>query len=158
MKIRKIATMRTATVSVLVAGLALGLGACATMPKGRDRIVKATPVCSSQTVEIYFEPFSADVTRESAAVIKAAAHSASGCKVAGVDVLGLADANGGDVDSNLELSKKRAQAVTAALSAAGLPAAEFKVSAAGQAGAVNKKGQDRPLRRRVEVIMRLAPL
>lgn len=144
-----------AKLTLLVAGLSLA--ACASAPTGRDRIVKAPARCDSQTVQIYFEPFSASVTRESSAVVKAAAHATVGCKVVGVDVLGLADANGGDADSNLELSKRRAQAVSVALTAAGLPAAEFKLSAAGQAGAVNKSGQDRPLRRRVDVVIRLAP-
>jgi len=47
--------------------------------------------------------------------------------------------------------------VTAALSAAGLPAGEFKLSAAGEAGAVTSSGKARPLRRRVDVVLHLAP-
>ena len=39
--------------------------------------------------------------------------------------MGLADA-AGEPDANLELPKRRAQSVTAALAAAGLPAAEFQ--------------------------------
>jgi outer membrane protein OmpA-like peptidoglycan-associated protein len=74
--------------------------------------------------------------------------------VASVDVLGLSDAVGA-ADANLELSKRRAQSVTAALTAAGLPAGEFRVGAAGQAGAVTADGKARPLRRRVDVVLHL---
>ena len=70
-------------------------------------------------------------------------------------MLGLADATG-EAQANLELSKRRAQSVSQALADAGLPAAEFKVSAAGQAGALTNDGRA-PLRRRTDVIFHLAP-
>ena len=143
---------RTASVAILVA---LGLGGCASPLKGRDRIVKAAPPCADQTVQIYFEAESADITREGRAVLRAAAAQARPCKVASVDVLGLAD-SAGAADANLELSKRRAQSVTAALTAAGLPAGEIKASAAGQTGAVTAAGQARPLRRRADVVLHLS--
>jgi peptidoglycan-associated lipoprotein len=133
------------------AALMVGLSACAT---GGRTLVRSTPTCVNQTVQIYFEPQSSELTREGAAVIGAAARSARGCEVAGVDVLGLADATGA-ADANLELSKRRAQSVTAALKAAGLPDGQFDVSAAGQAGATTRSGEGRPLRRRVDVVLRL---
>ena len=142
---------RMATMGVL----ALSLAACATVQKARDRIVKAPTTCVDQTVQIYFEPQSAELTREGKAVINAAAGSARGCKVASVEVLGLADAVGAAGD-NLELSKRRAQSVTAALASAGLPAAEFRVSAAGDAGATTSGGQARPLRRRADIVLHLS--
>ena len=140
-----------------VSGLALvmGLGACTTLETARDRIVKRAPACPDQAVEIYFEPESSDVTPESRAVIAGAAQSTQACKVKSVEVLGLADA-AGDPQANLALSERRAQSVAAALSAAGLPTAEFKVAAAGQAGALTANGQSRPLRRRVDVILHLS--
>ncbi len=58
---------------------------------------------------------------------------------------GLADAAGTSAD-NPALSKARATAVTEALQRAGLPAAEFEVAAAGDAGAVNRQGEAAPLR------------
>ncbi|WP_299543545.1 OmpA family protein [Phenylobacterium sp.] len=143
----------TASVAMI---LALGLGGCAAMKTGRDRIVKAPPRCADQTVEVYFDAESAEVTKEGRAVIAAAAREGRPCKVAGVDVLGLSDSAGG-ADANLELSKRRAQSVTAALAAAGLPAGEFKVQAAGQAGSLTAGGQARPLRRRVDVVLHLSP-
>jgi outer membrane protein OmpA-like peptidoglycan-associated protein len=134
--------------------VALTLSACTTV-KTRDQIVQATH-CVDQTVQIYFEADSAEVTKEGRAVLKLAAGDSKACKVSGVDVLGLADAAGAP-GANLELSKRRAQAVTEALTAAGLPAAEFKLAAAGSAEAINSKGDARPLRRRTDVVLHLSP-
>ncbi len=158
MTIRKTATGKTGAIRVgAVALLVLGLGACATVKSARDRIVRAPASCTDQTVQIYFESYSAEVTREGRAVLNLTAKdSQSRCKVIGVDVLGLADSVGA-AGANLELSKKRAQAVTDALTAAGLPVAEFKLTAAGDAGAVNAKGDSRLLRRRADVVLHLAP-
>jgi outer membrane protein OmpA-like peptidoglycan-associated protein len=133
--------------------LALALGGCATMQHARDRIVKRAPQCQDQTAQIYFDPQSAEVTQEGRAVLAAAAREAKGCKVAGIEVLGLADASGG-ADANLALSERRAQAVTTALAAAGLPPAEVRISAAGQAGATTAQGMA-PLRRRADVVLHL---
>ena len=58
---------------------------------------------------------------------------------------------------NLALSKARATAVTQALQRAGLPAAEFDVTASGDAGAVNRQGEAAPLRRRVDVMIAISP-
>ena len=141
---------KTAAVAVLV----LGLSACATVKSARDRIVRAPVRCTDQTVQIYFEPDSAEVTKDGRAVLQAAAGQAKGCKVASVSVLGLADAAGAPA-ANLELSKRRADAVAKALAATGLPAAEFDTAAAGQAGAVTASGDTRPLRRRADVTLKL---
>jgi peptidoglycan-associated lipoprotein len=144
---------RTASVALI---LVLGLGGCASLKTGRERIVKTAPRCVDQTAQIYFEAESAELTKEGRAVIAAAAGESRPCKVTSVEVLGLADSVGAP-EVNLELSKRRAQSVTAALSAAGLPAGEFKVLAAGQAGATTAGGQARPLRRRVDVVLHLSP-
>jgi outer membrane protein OmpA-like peptidoglycan-associated protein len=140
-----------------VALLVLGLSACATVRSARDRIVRPSARCADQTVEVYFEQFSAEISKEGRQVIAAAAQTARPCRVTGVDVLGLADSVGGDQASNLELSKKRARAVTEALTASSLPDAKFQVAAAGEAGAVTAKGQAAPMRRRVDIVLHLAP-
>jgi outer membrane protein OmpA-like peptidoglycan-associated protein len=146
-----------------IAGLGTGLaavlllaGGCTTIGTARAKLVKTQPHCVDQTVQIYFEPQSAELTREARMVIDQAASSAASCKVAAVDVVGLSDAAGAP-GANLELSRKRADAVAAALAANGLPPAAFKVEAAGQAGAVTDDGKAHPVRRRAEVTLRLSP-
>ena len=148
---------RTASVAILlVLGVGSGLAGCAAMPKGRDRIVRAAAHCADLTVQIYFEPSSAEVTKEGRAVLAAAAAQSRPCKVTSVDVLGLADNVGGDSTANMELSKRRAQSVTNSLTAIGLPAADFKLSAAGEAGATTSRAESKPLRRRADVVLHLS--
>lgn len=74
--------------------LALVASGCASIKSARDRIVRAPARCADETVQIYFEPESAEVTKEGRAVLMAAAAQSRPCKVASVDVLGLADAAG----------------------------------------------------------------
>lgn len=134
---------------------AAGLSGCAGQGAERAQLVRAPQRCVDQTVQVYFEPWSAELTQEGRLVIDAAAQNVRGCRVAAVQVLGLADAAGAP-GPNLELSKKRAAAVSQALAASGLPAAEFRVAAAGQAGALTPEGAAAPLRRRVDVTLRMA--
>lgn len=143
--------MRSFTVAALAA--VSMLGACSTMQA--SRVVRAPAHCVDQTVQVYFEPFSSELTPEGASVIKAAADTVRGCRISSIDVLGLADAVGAP-DANLELSKERARSVSQALGAAGLPAADMNVAAAGAAGAVTASGKARPLRRRVDVTLHVA--
>jgi outer membrane protein OmpA-like peptidoglycan-associated protein len=142
---------RTAAVAVLV----LGLGACTTIDRARERIVRVPYRCVDQTVQIYFDPGAAEVPDEGRAVIRQAAEEARGCSVGRVEVIGLADSAGGP-EANLELSKRRAQSVTAALASAGLPAAEFRVAAGGETGAATADGKAAPLRRRADVVLRMS--
>lgn len=132
--------------------LAVGLASCAA--GGRGALVRAPAVCQDISVPIYFEPNQAQVTREGRRVLVASAAQARGCSVDAVRVLGLADA-AGDPQANLELSKRRAASVAEAILKAGLPAAEFEVAAAGQAGALTPSGQV-PVRRRADVTLKLS--
>lgn len=150
--------MTQGKLAIVTLGLLVGLSACATAQKNpRDRIVRRAAVCVDQAAQIYFDADSAVITKEGRALLAATAGDRKSCRVTAVEVVGLADAAGAP-GANLELSTRRAQAVTAALTASGLPAAEFKVSAAGQTGATTARGQAQPLRRRVDVLFRLAPL
>jgi outer membrane protein OmpA-like peptidoglycan-associated protein len=133
---------------------AVGMNGCAST--GREQaLVRAPQSCADQTVHVYFDAWSADLTQEGRMVIDAAAKSVHACQVNAVEVLGLADAVGA-AEPNLELSRKRADAVSQALSAAGLPAAKFEIAAAGQTGAVTADGEAKPLRRRVDVTLKVA--
>lgn len=146
--------MERTTTTLAALSLMLGLSACASQGDGRDRLVKAPKLCQDLTVPVYFEPNQAQITREGRRVIAAGAAQARGCQVDAVRVLGLADA-AGDPAANLELSKQRAASVADAVRSAGLPAAEFEVAAAGQAGSVTAAGQV-PVRRRADITLKLS--
>jgi outer membrane protein OmpA-like peptidoglycan-associated protein len=135
---------------------ALSLAACSTLETAQERSAGPPQRCAPQTVQIYFEPDSAEVTPEGRAVIAQAARQAQGCLVDTVRVTGLADAAGAP-EPNLELSRRRAQSVTAALASSGLPAAEFDLEAVGQDGAVAPDGSKQPLRRRADVVLTMKP-
>jgi peptidoglycan-associated lipoprotein len=136
--------------------LACMTAACASLPGGRAAIERAPVVCQTINITLYFEQNSADVTDEARAVLRTASSRARGCEVDGVRVVGLADAQGAP-DANLELSEARADAVTAALEAAGFRNAAFEVDAAGAAGSITSAGQAAPLRRRADIAITLSP-
>ena len=140
----------TAIGMVLAAGLVTGCTTTSPWPKSRSQIVEMAPTCEDFAVQIYFERDSAEVTTEARGVLKGAGALTRNCKVASVHVVGLADAVGA-ADVNLELSKKRANAVTEALAKVGFRHVEFDVAAAGDLGAVTKNGEAKPLRRRADV-------
>jgi peptidoglycan-associated lipoprotein len=133
----------------------MAVGGCASVRSARDRIVKPQVRCANVTVQIYFEADSAELTSDGRAVLQAASGQAKACKVDSVSVVGLADAAGAP-EANLALSARRADAVTRALAATGLPAAEFDKTAVGQQGAVTAAGDTRPLRRRADVTLKLS--
>jgi len=133
-------------------GALLALGGCQTW---LNRPLVEDTSCADVSAEIYFQPDSAALGPDAQQLIQAAADQAQGCAVTRVDVLGLADAPGSS-SANLTLSQARAKAVTAALAAARLPAAQFHVQAAGDAGAVTEGGLAQPMRRRVDIVLRLA--
>jgi len=143
------------TAGLMAATLLVALGGCASMRSTRDRIVRPTPVCQDAVVPIYFAPGAAVLPPGGRRVIAAAAARARGCVVKSVSVMGLADAEG-DPAANLALSRRRAQSVSEAVAAAGLPPAEFDIAAAGEAGATTRKGMAAPLRRRAEITLRLS--
>lgn len=139
----------------VVGMMALGglMAGCATKnpwPKSRSQIVQTAPSCEDFSVQIYFENKSAKLTTEARSVLKGADAVATGCKVASVRVVGLADAVGSP-DASLAVSKQRADTVTKALSKMGYGNVEFDVGAAGDVGATTSDGEARPLRRRADI-------
>jgi peptidoglycan-associated lipoprotein len=141
-------------------GLAALALAAATMVSGcgatryftRDQLVATPATCVPQRFDIYFADSEAGLTPAATQAITAAADLLKGCQINRVQVLGLADARGGQ-SANLSLSERRAQAVAAALAQAGWPAPAFDVSAAGDTGATTDTGVREPLRRRTEVLV-----
>jgi outer membrane protein OmpA-like peptidoglycan-associated protein len=138
-----------------VVGLVGALAGCAQMSSlGSRAQISTTPRCADFLFSVYFADRSVDLTRPARAVLDNAGRHAAGCPVASVEVVGLADYRG-PVESNLELSRQRAQNVAEALIGAGLPAPSFKLNAVGESGAISPEGA-KPLRRRADIYIRFA--
>ena len=131
-------------------GLVAGCGTTTPWPKSRSQIVETAPSCEDFSVQIYFQSESAKLTNEARSVLKGADALATGCKVASVRIVGLADAVGAPA-ANLTLSKARADTVTQALNKIGYSNVTIEVGAAGDAGAMTSDGESRPLRRRADI-------
>ncbi len=141
--------MRPIAFATALSLAALSLGACATTP--RFETSSFNP-CEDVSIALYFESFSAEIGPEARAALKGAARQTKGCNVRAIDVLGLADPVGA-VDTNQKLSEDRALAVSEALRGLGLTG--MKLAAAGETGSVATGGAVAPLRRRVDIIIRL---
>ena len=144
------------TAAVLAASVgAATLGGCAQVQKFRSRneMVKA-PACTDFSFPVYFAEGSAQMPAAALQVIRQHAAQARACPIATIDVTGLADA-GGSAQANLDLSKRRAAAVTTALTGNGYPASAIRVGAAGDLGAQTAAGVA-PLRRRTEGSVKFA--
>jgi outer membrane protein OmpA-like peptidoglycan-associated protein len=139
----------------MVIGLGLALAGCQT-ERPPAPVIAPPPSCHDIDFSIYFEPGSAGITREAAQLISSARDRAQGCRVTGIVVVGLADAKGAR-GANLELSKARADSVSRFLAASGFSNVEFREGAAGAAGAATPAGAQKPLRRRADVAIHLAP-
>jgi outer membrane protein OmpA-like peptidoglycan-associated protein len=138
-----------------VLALSAALGGCQNERRAAAApLIQAPPDCVDINFPIYFEPRSAAITREAGQLITIAGTRSRGCDVTGIVVVGLADVHGAP-GANLELSRRRADAVTHALHRSGFTTVQFRESAVGVAGAETAAGDARPLRRRVEVSIHL---
>ena len=137
--------------------VALALTGCQTSRARYSGPLIARPAnCVDIDFPIYFEGGSASVTREADRRIVDASQRANGCRVTGIDVMGLADAPGAP-EVNYLLSQRRAKAVAEALRRRGFRAVEPNEGAAGAINATAASGAERPLRRRADVAIHLAP-
>jgi outer membrane protein OmpA-like peptidoglycan-associated protein len=147
------ASMGVAKSLGLLALAGFGLAACNTIPlPGGPKPAGIANVCEDFTVSIYFDRGAYRLTREAKAVLDSAGGRARGCQAGTVEVTGLADAVGAP-DANLQLSERRAAAVTQALNRLGFK--DVRVSADGASGARTANGADQPLRRRTDVVVHL---
>jgi len=147
--------MRRARFLLIIGALGLMAAACAETPAPKPTpvaAVKLPPACADFSFPIYFEKGSDQLTTAARAVIDTGVQQTRGCKVSKIEVLGLADADGPRL-RNLELSRRRADAVAKALAGEGLPAPVFDIEAIGEAGARAPDGKPEPLRRRTEVVI-----
>jgi outer membrane protein OmpA-like peptidoglycan-associated protein len=146
-----------AAFTTLGVGLAVTLAGCGGLSgMGTRARIATTPHCTDFFFPIYFADFSAELTAPASKVIANAGGHAAGCKVASVEVVGLADYQG-PAEPNLALSRQRAERVAGALAKAGLPRPAFKLSALGEDGALTAEGAPKPLRRRADVYIRFTP-
>ena len=144
-------------------GLTVLLGAsllagCAATPAVRDRgeLVVEPDGCGPKRFDIYFADGQASLTEAARHAIGLTATQLQGCEIRKVNVIGLADARGGPT-ANLDLSERRAMAVTEALEAAGWPAPVFSLIVAGESGSTTPSGASEPMRRRTEVLIDAGP-
>ena len=141
-----------------LAGVALVLAGCALTPGVRDRsaVVVEPNACTPQRFDVYFRDGEAGLTDAARHAIGLTATQLQGCEIRKVNVVGLTDARGGPT-ANLDLSERRALAVTEALEAAGWPSPVFSLIVAGESGSVTAEGASEPMRRRTEVLVDAAP-
>ena len=136
--------------------VALAVAGCAERPWSWGDLVAEPSPCGPQRFDVYFRQGEAALTDAALHAISLTATQLQGCDIRRVQVVGLADATGG-ADANLDLSERRAVAVTEALAAAGWPAPAFSLVAAGESGSTTAGGAAEPMRRRTEVLVEAAP-
>lgn len=119
-------------------------------------LVRPASNCANSSLVIYFDEGSDHLTQPARELIAETARQVHGCAIAGVRVVGLADAVGAP-EANLTLSQRRARRVAEALVGQGMPAPEFQVSAVGENGAILPGGREEPVRRRAEVFLTVRP-
>lgn len=146
--------------TLILSGALVAMAGCAPTD-GPFRVLRkpvtAPPaVCADFQASLYFDRDSATLTREARMVLKNARTQARGCVVRSVRVVGLADAVGAP-EANLALSRKRAQEVSQALARVGFGDVDVDLAAVGEAGSIVRSGAAAPLRRRVDVLVDLAP-
>jgi outer membrane protein OmpA-like peptidoglycan-associated protein len=148
--------MRSSWKIAIAAALALLIAGCAREPTRRTPAPLAASACADFSYPIYFEKGSDQLTAAARAVVDSSVKQVHGCKVTKIEVLGLADADGGK-QRNLELSRRRATNVARALAGEGMPAPAFDIDAIGELGAKALDGKPEPLRRRTEVVIHAEP-
>lgn len=125
----------------------LALGACSHFPGFKQ----GSADCQAATFPVYFGLNETGLSQPAEKLLDDAASMMGECPAGRLDVVGLADAVGGDAAVNQELSEARAQAVVAGLQSRGVQPARINVMALGDQGAVTPGGENEPMRRRVEV-------
>lgn len=146
--------------TVVLSGALLAMAGCA-QTEGPFRVLRkpvavTAPVCADFQASLYFDRDSAALTREARMVLDNAKAQARDCAVRAVRVVGLADAVGAP-QANLDLSRRRAEAVSQALARVGFVKVDVDLAAVGDAGSVSASGAAAPLRRRADVLFDLAP-
>ena len=136
----------TALALALAAAAAGSLGACASVV---PQAWLPGPTCEDITFPVYFQERSDALTPPALQMLAMAADKARSCRVANVEVVGLADQR----DASPELSQLRAENVSRALMARGLSVP--RTDALGIVSTRGRDGRTQPMERRTEVVIHL---
>ena len=115
----------------------------------------AGAACVDLTAHVYFADGSSELTREAKANLKLLQRTAKACKIIAVKVIGLSG-DPGDAAANMKLSQDRAAIVGKDLEHRGFKAQDLVLSALGDVDDQNAKGLERPMHRRVDILVHLA--
>ena len=137
---------RNQALTLAVIATAGSLGACASAIPASWRPGQS---CEDITFPVYFQERSDALTPPALQMLAMAADKARACRVAGVEVVGLADQR----DASPELSQLRAENVSRALMARGI--AVPRTDALGIVSTRTRDGRTQPMERRTEVVIHL---
>jgi hypothetical protein len=86
----------------------------------------ARSVCQARDFNVYFESWQAELSAAARTEIAAVQSALGGCRIGKVRIVGMAGAPG-DEAANIEVSRRRAEAIAAALEAGGWPRSNFEI-------------------------------
>ncbi len=138
----------------IAATAAVMLSGCASTPAGDAARAPFDPAaCYERNFSIYFEGDATELTPLAREVIDLQAAAVAGCRIEGVRIIGLTDADGSH-ESNREISVRRAEALENYLAQrSGWPRSRTELLAAGESGAVTQDGLNVPMRNRARIIV-----
>lgn len=108
--------------------------------------------CTERQLDVYFGAWEANVDTEAQTAIRTGQTALAGCKIDRVRIIGMAGAPG-DAAANDAISRQRAENIATLLEAGGWPRSAFEIVAIGEQGATTEAGFDRPMRRRVRIVV-----
>jgi len=117
--------------------LLLALGLCVSAP-----LANAAGTARGPNFIVFFQEWSAAIDKSATSVIGAAAKAAAANPNATLHVTGFADTTGGS-KANVYLTELRAQVVTDALQADGVPAGRIQQAAEGSVPSIGTKQESR---------------
>ena len=127
------------------------LGACASPTASKVAAPSTTLTnCMPQKMVFYFGSWETALNELSQKEIRMVQSKLTGCSIDSVQIIGMAGAPG-DVEANMDVSRKRAEIVADALAAGGWPRDRFTIEVHGEEGSTTADGLIKPMRRRAEV-------
>lgn len=136
---------------IIVATLCALLSACASTTTTKVAAPVSTLTnCGPQKLVFYFGSWETALNEIAQKEIAMVQSKLAGCAIDSVKIVGMAGAPG-DVEANMDVSRKRADTVADALAAGGWPRDRFAIEVRGEDGATTSDGLDKPMRRRAEV-------